>query len=78
LLSLADSEDLYLQGHFQGVFPVKCNHDRYLIEDIIEYGRKSRFGLEAGSKPELLIAIANLRENDDALLICNGYKVSDL
>ncbi|GAQ88816.1 arginine decarboxylase [Klebsormidium nitens] len=62
------------QGHFQGVFPVKCNHDRYLIEDIVEYGRNFRFGLEAGSKPELLIAIANLRENDDALLVCNGYK----
>lgn len=62
------------EAHFQGVFPVKCNHDRYLVEDILEYGRQFRFGLEAGSKPELLIAIANLHRSDDSLLICNGYK----
>eukprot|EP00850_Spirogloea_muscicola_P018634 SM000173S03003 [mRNA] locus=s173:178521:182384:+ [translate_table: standard] len=62
------------ESHFQGVFPVKSNHDRYLVEDIVEYGRQFRFGLEAGSKPEILIAIANLLDSPDALLICNGYK----
>ncbi|EFJ32037.1 hypothetical protein SELMODRAFT_144682 [Selaginella moellendorffii] len=60
--------------HFQGVFPIKCNHDRYLLEDIVKFGDRCKFGLEAGSKPELLIAIAKLRGSKDALLICNGYK----
>ncbi|XP_024527755.1 uncharacterized protein LOC9632306 [Selaginella moellendorffii] len=62
------------QRHFQGVFPIKCNHDRYLLEDIVKFGDRCKFGLEAGSKPELLIAIAKLRGSKDALLICNGYK----
>ncbi|GBG88752.1 hypothetical protein CBR_g48280 [Chara braunii] len=64
------------QGHFQGVFPVKCNHERYLVEDIVRFGRPYRFGLEAGSKPEVLIAITMLRESEGALLVCNGYKDS--
>ena len=60
-------------GRYQGVFPVKCNQQRHVIEELVKCGRRWNFGLEAGSKAELLIALS-LVENPDALLICNGYK----
>ncbi len=60
-------------GTYRGVFPVKCNQQRHLIEDLVRFGQPHQFGLEAGSKPELMIAIATL-QTEDALLICNGYK----
>jgi arginine decarboxylase len=60
-------------GRYQGVFPVKCNQQRHVVEQLIETGRRWHFGLEAGSKAELLIALA-LLEDPEALLICNGYK----
>jgi len=58
---------------YRGVFPVKCNQDRHLIEDLVKFGKAHKFGLEAGSKPELLIALATLN-TPKALIICNGYK----
>ena len=60
-------------GSYQGVFPVKCNQQRHLIEDLVQFGQADRFGLEAGSKPELIVALAVL-DTPGALLICNGYK----
>ena len=60
-------------GHYQGVFPVKCNQQRHVVEQIMETGRTWNFGLEAGSKAELLIALS-LLDDPKALLICNGYK----
>lgn len=60
-------------GSYRGVFPVKCNQQRHLVEALVNYGRPHQFGLEAGSKPELLIALAAL-DTPGALLICNGYK----
>ncbi|MEL6459029.1 MAG: biosynthetic arginine decarboxylase [Cyanobacteria bacterium J06636_27] len=60
-------------GVYQGVFPVKCNQQRHLIEDLVRFGKPHQFGLEAGSKPELMIALA-LLDTPGALLICNGYK----
>ena len=60
-------------GHYQGVFPVKCNQQRHVVEQLVESGRRWHFGLEAGSKAELLIALS-LLEDPKALLICNGYK----
>ncbi|AFY96160.1 biosynthetic arginine decarboxylase [Chamaesiphon minutus] len=60
-------------GVYKGVFPVKCNQQKHLIEDLVKFGKPYQFGLEAGSKPELMIAIAMLN-NPGALLICNGYK----
>ncbi|MEM6436046.1 MAG: biosynthetic arginine decarboxylase [Cyanobacteria bacterium P01_D01_bin.115] len=60
-------------GVYRGVFPVKCNQQRHLVEDLVRFGRPHQFGLEAGSKPELLIALATL-DSPDSLLICNGYK----
>ena len=60
-------------GVYRGVFPVKCNQQRHLIEDLVRFGKPHQFGLEAGSKPELMIALASL-DTPGALLICNGYK----
>ena len=61
---------------YQGVFPIKCNQNRHLIEAVVHHGKAYRFGLEAGSKPELIIALASLDSNpeDSRLLMCNGYK----
>ncbi len=58
---------------YQGVFPVKCNQQKNVLEKIIEFGSPWDFGLEVGSKSELLIGLA-LLENQNSLLICNGYK----
>jgi arginine decarboxylase len=60
-------------GGYKGVFPVKCNQQKHLVEDIVKFGQPYQFGLEAGSKPELTIALAMLN-SPGALLICNGYK----
>jgi arginine decarboxylase len=60
-------------GVYRGVFPVKCNQQRHLVESLVKFGQNYQFGLEAGSKPELLIALATLK-TPGALLICNGYK----
>jgi arginine decarboxylase len=61
------------EGQYRGVFPVKVNQQRHLVEEIVESGRQWRFGLEAGSKPELLITLAAM-EDEDGFIICNGYK----
>lgn len=61
------------KGVYRGVFPVKCNNRRHFVESLVEYGRDLQFGLEAGSKPELAIALSTL-DTPGALLICNGYK----
>jgi arginine decarboxylase len=60
-------------GVYRGVFPVKTNQHRHLIEDLVRFGKAHQFGLEAGSKPELMITLAML-DTPGALLICNGYK----
>ena len=64
-------------GKYQGVFPIKCNQNRHLVEALVERGKPYQFGLEAGSKPELIIALATLDPNlsdSQPLLMCNGYK----
>lgn len=60
------------QGSYQGVFPVKVNQQAQVIEEIVRYGSTWNLGLEAGSKAELLLALASL--NGSGLIICNGYK----
>jgi arginine decarboxylase len=60
-------------GAYRGVFPIKCNQHRHLVEDLVQFGKAHQFGLEAGSKPELMITLAML-DTPGALLICNGYK----
>ena len=65
--------DYEYRGQYRGVYPIKVNQQHQVVEEIIEFGAESRMGLEAGSRPELLIALA-LLDTPDALLICNGYK----
>jgi len=66
-------EDHGYTGRWRGVYPIKVNQQAQVVEEIIEFGAHHGVGLEAGSKPELLIALA-LLDTPDALLICNGYK----
>jgi arginine decarboxylase len=61
------------KGHLRAVFPMKVNQEKEVIEDIVEYGDPFDYGLEVGSKPELLAALA-LKKNDRAILVCNGFK----
>ncbi len=62
-------------GTYNGVFPVKVNQQCTVIEEIGRFGAEFGHGLEAGSKAELLLCLANLNEN--GLLICNGNKDRD-
>ena len=64
------------QGQYRGVYPIKVNQDRYVVEQIVKDGRPYHYGLEAGSKPELMIALA-MHEGTNRLIICNGYKDHD-
>jgi arginine decarboxylase len=64
------------RGRYRGVYPIKVNQQRDVVEELVEFGRKWGLGLEAGSKPELLVALAH-NDNPDALIICNGYKDSN-
>lgn len=58
---------------YRGVFPIKVNEQRHVVESILQAGKPYHFGLEAGSKPELL-AVLGLIDDPEALVICNGYK----
>ena len=60
-------------GQYRGVYPIKVNQNRTVVEEIIEFGRPFHYGLEAGSKPELL-AIMAIHQDDESLIVCNGYK----
>ncbi len=66
-------EEYGYNGGFRGVYPIKVNQQRHVVEEIVRYGAAKNVGLEAGSKPELLIALAIL-DTPGALIICNGYK----
>ena len=61
------------RGDYRGVFPIKVNQQAQVVDRIVEFGRPFSYGLEAGSKPELVIALAH-RLPDDALIVCNGVK----
>ena len=64
------------KGTYRGVFPIKVNQLREVIEEILGAGKDYNYGLEAGSKPELMIALA-MHEGNQRLIICNGYKDDD-
>ncbi|HEX2290327.1 MAG TPA: biosynthetic arginine decarboxylase, partial [Pseudonocardiaceae bacterium] len=61
------------KGSYRGVYPIKVNQQRHVVEEIVEFGRPFGVGLECGSKPELQAVLA-LNERTDHLIICNGYK----
>jgi len=62
------------QGSYAAVYPTKVNQHRYLVEQIERLGRELGFGLEVGSKPELLAVMGITSEAPDRLIICNGFK----
>lgn len=69
-----NSIELYgYQNCYQGVFPIKVNQLREVVEEILEAGKVCQLGLEVGSKPELFAALA-LHRQAGGLIICNGYK----
>lgn len=63
------------KGTYRGVFPIKVNQLREVVEEILDAGKPFQFGLEVGSKPELFAGMA-LQDQPGSLIICNGYKDS--
>jgi arginine decarboxylase len=66
-------EEFNYTGGYTTVYPIKVNQQRHVVEEIVEFGKAHRVGLECGSKPELQ-AILGLAENTEHMIICNGYK----
>src|SRR6187401_1174906 len=60
------------QGKYVCVYPIKVNQQRQVVEEVLNFGAQYGFGLEAGSKPELL-AVSAMASNDTPI-ICNGFK----
>jgi arginine decarboxylase len=69
-------ETAIAEHHYQGgyccVYPIKVNQQRQVVEEVLEFGKPYRFGLEAGSKPELMAVMA--MADNDTPIICNGFK----
>lgn len=61
------------KGKYRGVYPIKVNQQRQVVEEIVSHGARYHYGLEAGSKPELIAAMAQMKD-PKAYLMCNGYK----
>ncbi len=61
------------RGVYRGVFPIKVNQMREVVEEIVDAGKEFHFGLEVGSKPELFAGLA-MHEDNESLIVCNGYK----
>ncbi len=66
-------EENNYKGKYQGVYPIKVNQLREVVEEILDAGAPYKFGIEAGSKAELVASIA-MNTNPDSLILCNGYK----
>ncbi|MCX8055777.1 MAG: biosynthetic arginine decarboxylase [Ignavibacteria bacterium] len=71
------TEEYQFKGNSFIIYPIKVNQMRPVVEEIFSYGKKFNIGLEAGSKPELHAVLAINTEDDDSLIICNGYKDED-
>jgi arginine decarboxylase len=64
------------RNRYAAVFPIKVNQQRLVVEEVYRYGKEFGFGLEVGSKPELLSVMAMTENSPDRLIICNGFKDS--
>jgi len=62
------------RGRYVAVYPIKVNQQRPVVEEVLRYGGRYRFGVEVGSKPELLAVMAMTGELGDRPIICNGFK----
>ncbi len=66
-------DSLSYKGVYRGVFPIKVNQQQQVIEEVVRQGHTWHHGLEAGSKAELIAALAYLHD-PEAYIVCNGYK----
>ncbi len=64
------------RNRYTAVYPIKVNQQRLVVEEVFRYGKEFGFGLEAGSKPELLAIMAMTEGADERPIICNGFKDS--
>jgi len=71
--STAMAENDY-RNRYAAVFPIKVNQQRLVVEEVYRGSRELGFGLECGSKPELLAVMAMTEDAPDRLIICNGFK----
>jgi arginine decarboxylase len=62
------------KSHYRAVYPIKVNQQRLVVEEVFRYGKEFNFGLEAGSKPELLAVMALTEDSPDRMIVCNGFK----
>jgi arginine decarboxylase len=62
------------RGDYAGVYPIKVNQHRHLVQQVERFGRDLGFGLEVGSKPELLAAMGVTVDTPSRLIVCNGFK----
>jgi arginine decarboxylase len=62
------------KNRYVAVFPIKVNQQRLVVEEVYRYGKEFGFGLEVGSKPELLAVMAMTENASDRLIVCNGFK----
>jgi len=62
------------RGRYRAVFPIKVNQQRLVVEEVFRYGAEFGFGLEVGSKPELLAVMAMTASQPERLVVCNGFK----
>ena len=62
------------RNRYAAVSPIKVNQQRLVVEEVYRYGAEFGFGLEAGSKPELLAVMAMTENSPDRLIVCNGFK----
>ncbi len=65
--------ELKFRGTYRGVFPIKVNQLREVVEEILEAGKLYHYGLEVGSKPELYAGLS-VHTDNESLIVCNGYK----
>jgi len=65
--------EMEYRGGYRGVYPVKVNQMRQVVEEVLDSEGKTGLGLEVGSKPELILALSELAD-PERLLICNGFK----
>jgi arginine decarboxylase len=64
------------RNRYAAVYPIKVNQQRLVVEEVYRYGKEFGFGLEVGSKPELLAVMAMTEDAPDRLIVCNGFKDS--
>jgi arginine decarboxylase len=62
------------KNRYCAVFPIKVNQQRLVVEEVYRYGKEFSFGLEAGSKPELLAVMALTEDAPERMIVCNGFK----